>query len=431
MPSKPLADHPVFDQIDIEKIAKDTHFVQRKSKKLDPSCFIQALLEAVISGNSSLSQLANSLGQMIGRSMSKQGMQKRFTDASSDFLLQIFSTLVARNIVVKTSRLKRVPFMRLLLQDTSFNWLHGGNSEFFSAHGNGQVDTAGFKIDLAYDLVNSELEMNTIWEATEQDKSIGKDLIDQVRPLDLVVRDMGYFVLDEFARIESVGAFWLSRLTAQTGVKVVEGNKEDSLENVLRKVNKSKKSIDIKVNMGNAKHPCRLIGVRASKEATKKAREERIRRSKLSLPELKKTAGWLRDGWHILVTNITTEESSKTDLMKIYRMRWDIEIQFRAWKQSLKLNHAFNKKTSPHHMYALIMASLIHLALMMIARAFTQAQLKRGELSIEKLAKSLSQFIMKAKRFEECWTYVADKRHVRKDSRKRNKPVIEAYELLG
>ncbi len=53
--------------------------------------------------------------------------------------------------------------------------------------------------------------------ASEQDKSIGKEFVSEVRRGDLVLRDMGYFSLGEFTAIEQLEAWWLTRLPLTTG----------------------------------------------------------------------------------------------------------------------------------------------------------------------------------------------------------------------
>jgi hypothetical protein len=53
--------------------------------------------------------------------------------------------------------------------------------------------------------------------ATEQDKSIGKEFVIEVRRRDLVLRDMGYLSLNEFTEIEQREALWLTRLPVTTG----------------------------------------------------------------------------------------------------------------------------------------------------------------------------------------------------------------------
>jgi len=92
------------------------------------------------------------------------------------------------------------------------------NAEDFGAHGNHHGPTAGVKIDLAYYLLSDTIISHSLHQATTQDKTIGKDLIEELRKGDLVLRDMGYFSLGEFTVIEACGAWWLTRLPLTTGI---------------------------------------------------------------------------------------------------------------------------------------------------------------------------------------------------------------------
>ena len=71
--------------------------------------------------------------------------------------------------------------------------------------------TAGFKLDLAFDLLTGSTLSQTFTHGTHQDKSLGKYLLNQIKPGDLVVRDMGYFVTESFKLIGEMPAFWLTR----------------------------------------------------------------------------------------------------------------------------------------------------------------------------------------------------------------------------
>ncbi|MEL6988453.1 MAG: IS4 family transposase [Bacteroidota bacterium] len=426
MPSSPHTDRPFFNHIDIDQIARETQFVQRASDKFCPSKYMQVLLDAVITGEASLSSLANGLGDLVGKPMTAQAFHQRLGETSSDFVLEVFGTLVGQDFSTRVKRLKTTKFKRVLIQDSTRNRMHRGNAHHFPSFGNGRVETSEVKIDLAYDLLTGELESSTRYEATEQDKTIGKDLIDNILPDDLVIRDMGYYVISEFARIEQVGAYWISRLPVHTKVEVIEDEGSRTLEEVLQKTSANTRRIDLLVHLGNAKHPCRIIAERASQKLTKDRRKDR----KENGSQQTQKTGAIRDGWHILITNIDREELTPIELMKLYRMRWDVEIQFRAWKQSLNLDKALDRSTSPHHIYALIMAAMIHMILMMKYRHIAQGELPPGKLSLEKLAKSLSQFISKADRFERFWDFEIDIRHVKKGSRKRKIPVAEGIGTL-
>lgn len=366
------ADCSRFTSINLDDIASKTGLVRRHSPKFSPSCFLQSLLSAVISGQASLSQIAAGLGLRLDKSLSKQAMQKRFGKASSAFLSEVIAQLAVTHFRSRISRLGKGSFARVLVEDSSFCSMHRGNAADFPAHGNGQVDTAGFKIDLCYDLLTDTLESSTFHGVTEQDKSIGKNLVNQVRPGDLVLRDMGYFVVSEFVRIEELEACWLSRLPAHTKIALKSENTFDALEDLLRKTGRNQRTIDLRVKMSNARFGCRLVAVRAKKSVIKQRRKERLKagfKKGKTEEAIKSSLGWKRDGWHILVTNVGEALCGVNELMKIYRMRWDIEIQFRGWKQSLNMGKALDRSSSIHHMRALALTSMIHQILTMHARA--------------------------------------------------------------
>ena len=358
--------------------------------------------------------------------MARQALHRRFNDASSDFLFYLTSALVRRDFSRRAGQLKHSFFNRILVEDSCRNRIHRGNSHHFPGWGNGKVKTSECKVDLSYDLLTGELESTTYHDATEQDKSIGGQFIDNVRKDDLVLRDMGYTAIAQFTRIEQVGAYWLSRLPVHIKAVVMEDGSEKSLEQILKNASPYKRQIDVRIKLGQAGHACRLVARRARKPVVEERRKER----KENGSELTKETGLVRDGWHILITNIDGEISGVNQLMKIYRMRWDIEIQFRAWKQSLNMGAALDRVSSPHHIYALIQASMIHLILAMMARNLAQAHLYNGELSVEKLSNSLSQFILKARSFEHCLDFTIDLRHVKKDSRKRPVPLAVGLRAL-
>ena len=47
-----------------------------------------------------------------------------------------------------------------------------------------------------------------------------------------------------------------------------------------------------------------------------------------------------------MLTNLGGEQADVSQLSAIYRARWAVEIQFRAWKQALNLSKALNRPQS-------------------------------------------------------------------------------------
>ena len=87
---------------------------------------------------------------------------------------------------------------RILIEDASSQVMPKSNADAFLAHGNHYGKTAGVKIDFAFDSLTGSIVSHSLQAATEQDKSIGKEFVIEVRRGDLVLRDMGYFSLTEF-----------------------------------------------------------------------------------------------------------------------------------------------------------------------------------------------------------------------------------------
>jgi len=291
---------------DLEKIATQTELVVRKSSKFSPAGFLQSLISAVISGKASCNQIASQLKHCETKSMSAQALHQRLGVASTSFLLQIIFALTKQQFKPTAQALKNSSIKRLIIEDSTSIRLPKSNAQDFAAHGNAHGPTAGSKINLAYDLLSSTVISHSLHLATTQDKTIGPDLLEEIKKDDLILRDMGYFSLNIFSEIEEKGAYWLTRLPVTTGILL---ENEKSLESQLRPTKNT--LIDELVYVGEERKPCRLIAVRADKETAKKRRAQR---KKIARQKGKKSCpkALLRDGWHLMLTNLSKEEIGST-----------------------------------------------------------------------------------------------------------------------
>ncbi len=218
----------LFSQVG--SIARQTGLIVRRSVKFSAEGFVVTLIQSVTSGKASFNQLAQSLSHCETKSMSRQALWNRMDSKAVSFMMEVTRRALEQrwsSEVLIASKL----FARVILEDSSQVKLPKGNHEDFPAHGNGKGETAGCKFDLAFDLLTGEPVHQSLRLATDQDKELGKDLVDLVKPNDLVLRDMGYFSLAEFLRIEGRYAWWLSRLPANVMARDFEGRK---LEDILR-----------------------------------------------------------------------------------------------------------------------------------------------------------------------------------------------------
>ena len=402
-PAKFLCDH-------LDPLARKSRFIIRRTKGFSASGFVLSLIKSVITGNASFNQLASNLGLNEAKSISRQALWKRMDLSTMPFMLSVVG-LALKQRWSKEALIATGVFGRVIIEDSSQVKLPKANHVDFPGHGNHGGETAGCKFDMAFDLLTGEPVANTLHLATEQDREIGKDLVDLIRENDLYLRDMGYFSRAEFSRIEIAGAYWLSRIPINVTIHDLRGRK---LESILKSTKGDK--IELTVVLGESGHPARLIAQRAAPEVTSKRRRERREKARQLGKEPSKDM-LIRDGWYILATNVDNDRMTEANLFKLYSIRWQIEITFRAWKQSGHLVSALARKSNQIHLQALMLASMLLLILTMKIANLLQSNYQKISISIEKLADDLAGFILGIRSMVGFADYNPDLRHVKHERR--------------
>ena len=396
----------------LDGLARKTKLIVRNSAKFSAEGFVLGVFKAVITGKASFNQLAMNMGQSEHKAMARQAMHQRVDQSAVAFMMSATGHAIKERwddqSLIVTKR-----FNRVIIEDSSQAKTDKANAEDFPAHGNGKGKTAGCKIDLAFDLLTGEPVWEALHLATEQDRELGKDLVDQVKPFDLILRDMGYFSIAEFARIESLDAYWLSRLPVSVKAHDLEGRK---LETILRTT--KAREIDCSMIIGDACHQARLIAVRAAPEMARERR--RLRREQARQLRKQPDQDMLtRDGWHIVITNVCAALMKTSELFSLYSVRWQVEIIFRAWKQSGQLVKALARRSNQFHLQTLMYGAILLLILTMKTATLLRKLHPRYQLSIEKIAQNLAAFILTLVSMARFADYNPDPRHLKMDKRSR------------
>jgi hypothetical protein len=407
----------------LDTAASKRKFIIRKSLKFSAAGYLFALINAILTGKASFNQLAMGLKHSEPLSLTKQAVWKRTTALAVAFMLDALTLALIekwREGTCKIPKLKR-HFGRVLVQDSSQQKLPKSNHEHFPAHGNGKSVTAGVKVDLAIDLLNGRAIFSQLYSATEQDRDLGKNLVDLVRKRDLVLRDRGYFSLMEFAYIEGKSAFWLSRVPSNLIIRDEDGGE---LDQHLR--NCEGETLDLMVKLGNCGHKARFIAIRATAAVARKnlksAKEQALKKGKT----LSKSQR-LRCQWHLVATNIPREKMAARSVSELYRCRWNIEIIFRAWKQSASLDEALNRTSNEDHFQVLMLAAMIYQVLSLSVMALVKNLSSGTRISLEKLFDDWSAMIIKCRRMEEMWNYHPDIRHLKMDAHQGRQPLEDTW----
>ena len=369
---------------------------------------------------------------------STQALQQRITRTENGlegFLLYCLIHVLNYQPRSEQSNTLNSPFNRILTGDSSFLRLLKKNAKHFPAHGNAHGQTAGAKTDLIFDLLTGEPVHTDLYLGTEQDKSIGDDLFGSLKKEDLVLRDMGYFSVEAFRAIEAFGAYWLSRLPLNVEVQASANHgggkkSERSLEQILQHTKTDQ--LDLSVSLSGQEHQSRLVAVRVSPQEAQKRRRKRNAAAKEKGKKVSKKSR-IRDEWHLMVTNVQKDIQSVEELCEIYRQRWQIEIVFRAWKQSSNLKKALNRVSSVQHLQGLMLAGILLMAISLRMSLGLVRNNPDRRISLEKVFTYLMKKIRKVKTLKDLWKLDPSSviRQLQTQSRRRKSLEQSLLELLS
>ena len=323
--------------------------------------FLMVCIQASISASGTLEQLAAALAKSTNNAMSRSGMFQRFHEDTLRFFVSVFYETIQKKLGEPDFSDQEKHFNRIVLEDSTQFKMNMKNAADFPAHGNASGETAGCKVDFAYDLLSNRVLDASLHLATDQDKEIGKQTLSLIRPNDLLMRDMGYFIINEFTEVENLGAYWLSRLPANVSAYVKVAGNYIKLEDYLR--TQKKTALDLTVYIGEKERKkVRLVANKVDAATLEKRRRERKQRDakakKASTLAMKE-----RDQWHLLVTNIEPEQMKNPELVELYRLRWKIELSFKAWKQSGQVESTLARSSNKHYLESMVIAAMIRFIL--------------------------------------------------------------------
>lgn len=401
--------HPIFS--DLDSLARTSGLIRRRSHKFSAPGFLLALIQCATRGTPSFQHLAFAQAGFERRSMTRQAMFQRLGPASSEFLVRVLDGLLSSESPAASS-----PFFgRILIEDSTVISMAKSNAGHFPNNGNGKIDTAGCKINLVTEALSGLPVGAGLHDARDPDQAIGFDLPSTCQPGDLIIRDRGYFSLDAVSEIEARNAFWISRLPASLTCFDGEGV---FLDKILRKTRTRRLDMDIWIGRHRA-HRCRLIATRLSLAQAEKNRQQRCRNSRRHQAKVSQR-GLIQDGWSLIITNVDSQHLAAVQVAKLYAVRWSIEIQFRAMKQSGQLHHSLNHRTDPFLIEALVLAVLIRQLLTIELQVRLNGGLTDGvRVSIEKLSDAFSHYLLTRNRANRGDPFRYDLRHLIHEKRKR------------
>src|SRR5690606_33621197 len=127
-----------------------------------------------------------------------------------------------------------------IMDSTEFK-LPGSMAKSFPGYdGDGTSSCAAIQFE--YEFLSKEIKCICLGHARESDKTYADKRMADIKPGELLLRDLGYYGLDSYDKIEAQGAYYISRLKSQANIYEYseEGYKRLSLQELVRRIKKSK-----------------------------------------------------------------------------------------------------------------------------------------------------------------------------------------------
>lgn len=336
---------------DANCIGRQSGFIQRQ-RKLSGSSFVQTLVFGwQANPQASLEELCQSAAQ-AGVNISPQGLQERLNSPqANDFLHGLLLRSLEYLVEAETcdaGLLRR--FGAIYLQDSSKVDLP---SQFESLWKGNQPGQATLKIQTVLDYRAGRLEFQ-LAQGRQHDCPLQKT---DLPAGSLRLADVAYFKVKVFEELNEHQVFWLSRLPARVGIW--QGEKVIHVLDWLKE--QQQDEIDQVLELTAQRLKARLIAVRVP-ESVAAERRKRVKESARTRPhsQLKVETLELCD-WTILVTNLSAEELTILEALCLLRLRWQIELLFKLWKQTLSLDEWRSKQAFQilSEVYAKLLLALI------------------------------------------------------------------------
>lgn len=246
------------------------------------------------------------------------------------------------------------PFKRVLVEDSSKWELNECLANIFEGHG-GNGSKSYIKINVIHDLVSGRFVHFSEHSGTKSDQTVGKESLNLFKEGDLILRDLGYFNIESLEKIQKNGAYYLSRISGNTAIRLEKNSEPVRFKELFDKKSINGK-LDLYVYVGTKKHFTRLVAFRAPKEV---AEQRRRKLNKTSKQQGHKTSSEniSRLDFAIYVTNVSADIWPIEIIATIYRLRWQIELVFKSWKSQLRIQ--FMEGKNPNRIIVLLYSKWI------------------------------------------------------------------------
>lgn len=357
---------PFFTREELDELAKDSNFIQRKGK-LDGSLFFDLIVfNSDKLKDQSLNDLSIALKDRHGIEIKKQSLHDRFNANALLFLKNALEKLMQTQFLHKRAYLEEFNvFNRILIKDSTCFQVDESLAEIYPGSG-GAGSPASVRIQFEYDLLSGRINDLSVNAFNDQDASNSVATIEITEKGDLIIRDLAYMSLKVLDTIIIMQAFFLCRLDPKTKAYEKDDDgpyKKISFTEIRGFMQRNHLSVmEKQVYLGGEKTiQCRLIiHLMPEEEVAKRLRKARKNNKKKGRNDLSKEY-IARAHLNLFITNADHFQIPTEKAWSLYRLRWQIELIFKIWKSFYEIEKV--KKVKLHRFECYLYSKLIIIVL--------------------------------------------------------------------
>lgn len=403
--------HQLFQPEQLNRWARETQFTQRASKFTGNLLVTLCAFLPPTFGTDTLLELSPCLEKYEQLSISPQAIHERL-DASAVLLLEkVFHKCLKEQLSSDSCPFlgDDSVFKRIRIMDSTAFILDPSYRNVFPGSG-GTRHTAGAKIHLEYDLLAGQLLQIALGPEKENDKTFSITKAPEVLPGDLVIRDLGYFDLNEYQQIRDTHACYLTRVKSTTIVSIQNASPE-----YFEKTGKPKKHslfqpIDLEqlaeeMSPGETREFPRVYCGRShflgDRMIVHKLSDEEFAQREKQMLKLEQKRKPVSDRSKrikrltIYMTNCPVATISTDQVHALYSLRWQIELLFKTWKSVFGINNTkkMNANRLKCHIYGKLIVIFILSSTMFKVRQYLYDK-HQQETSEQKALKVLYRYLI-------------------------------------
>ncbi len=345
----------LFNMLNINKkelltLARTTGFIVR-TRKIDSLDFMYALAMESMHGIASYNDIAVSIENDNGTTISRQAIWKKVTESCVDYFQQVLELVILSKVKkhLPDMEIAKCKFRRVLIQDSTIVKLPKRLFESFSGVSNGSSKVCNARIQGVYDLLTGRFISFSINPYSKNDHSSASEM--EIQKDDLTLRDRGYLSVDELKRHLLNSAHCIYRYKIHLQLLDYDTEKPLDLLSILRKNG----SIDRVVKLNDKD---RTVVRLVAKPVDQETANNRRMKAKKELKGHNPGKLFLElQSWSIFITTIPQDQADFNTLLKIYGLRWRIETIFKSWKSNLHFDYIHN--VSNNQLIIILLARMI------------------------------------------------------------------------